>query len=203
MEPQVYREATMGDKYPKFEDLAAGEVEGRDFAVRSAKRNSSIVLIAPHGGKIEPGTSEIVDTIAGDKHSSYCFEGCKHQDNKDLHITSTNFNEPRCLELIAGHETVVAIHGLAGKEDRVDVGGLDATLRAQVSAKLNSAGFSASVVAIGPHAAVSPANICNKGRRGAGVQLELTRSLRDRLRGDREQILKFAQAIQEAIDTQC
>ena len=36
----------------------------RDFRVRVRRSKSDTVIIAPHGGGIEPGTSEIAEAIA-------------------------------------------------------------------------------------------------------------------------------------------
>lgn len=43
---------------------------------------------APHGGGIEPGTSEIADAIGGERGSFYTFGGLKSSGTADLHITS-------------------------------------------------------------------------------------------------------------------
>src|SRR5580698_7765372 len=110
----------MADKYANFGELAKAE---KRFLVRSKLRNtSSTVVVAPHGGKIEPGTSEIAEAIAGQNLSFYAFEGDKGQNNASLHITSTNFDEPRCLALVARSVRVVAIHGKAGDDDVVLLG---------------------------------------------------------------------------------
>ena len=74
-------------------------------------------MIAPHGGKIEPGSSEIAAAIAGESHSLYSFDGLRRRPHRDLHITSTNFDEPRCENLIATHDIVVSMHGLDGEHD--------------------------------------------------------------------------------------
>jgi phage replication-related protein YjqB (UPF0714/DUF867 family) len=42
-------------------------------------------------------------------------------------------------------------------------------------------------------------NICNRGRRGQGVQLELPRSLRDLLRTNPEIMAGFVEALRRAI----
>ncbi len=188
------------DKYKNFEELRSNEAEGKQFCVRTEERPGSVIVIAPHGGGIERGTSEIAEAIAEDRHSLYSFEGLKESGNADLHITSTNFDEPRCCELVERHQVVVALHGLEGRLDRVDVGGLDAKLRDRVSQELEAAGFPSVIVDSGPHAATSPRNICNRGHSQAGVQLEVTRSLRDSLRGDPQRLCRFARAVQEAIE---
>ena len=100
----------MADKYASFQDLERGERRGV-YRVRSRPRRATIAVIAPHGGRIEPGTSEIARKIAGVDFSFYAFEGRKKQHNNRLHITSTRFDEPICLALVAGAECIIAIHG--------------------------------------------------------------------------------------------
>jgi phage replication-related protein YjqB (UPF0714/DUF867 family) len=66
----------MPDKYRSFSHLQA--VESADsYKIKSVARESAIAIIAPHAGKIEPGTSEICRAIAGHDRSYYVFEGCK------------------------------------------------------------------------------------------------------------------------------
>jgi phage replication-related protein YjqB (UPF0714/DUF867 family) len=48
----------MADKYASFQELERGERRGV-YGVRSCLRRATIAVIAPHGGSIEPGTSEI------------------------------------------------------------------------------------------------------------------------------------------------
>jgi phage replication-related protein YjqB (UPF0714/DUF867 family) len=185
------------DKYKNFKELSKNECENKDFQIRQCPRDDVVAIIAPHGGKIEPNTSGIAEAIAGDGHSSYFFEGLKPDNNQDLHITSTNFDEPLCLELVASSDIVVAVHGLAGPESRIDVGGRDQKRRDAICKNLIRAGFTAAIVSTGDHAATNPDNICNRGRSGMGVQLEITRGLRDRLKG--QDLAEFANAVRNAI----
>jgi phage replication-related protein YjqB (UPF0714/DUF867 family) len=81
----------MADRYTSFEDLAKAEVEGQDYQVRLRNvEGGRAVIIAPHGGGIEPGTSEIADAIADNDFSFYAFEGLKAWANGPLHVTSTD-----------------------------------------------------------------------------------------------------------------
>src|SRR5215831_1967495 len=61
------------------------------------------------------------------------------------------------------------------------------------------AGRSAEVVTSGGLAALSPANICNTGARRRGVQLEVTRGLRDMLLAQPQGLVDFAQTVRRAI----
>jgi len=92
----------MADTYPNFAALARSQRSGIDYRVLVRRAEPAFAVIAPHGGGIEPGTSEIADAIAGEKHSCYEFEGLKPSGNSVLHITSTHFDEPMCLTVL-GH----------------------------------------------------------------------------------------------------
>ncbi len=166
----------MPDKYQNFQELSAAERRDRDFCIRVRHGSVPVAIAAPHGGKIEKGTSEIAKAIAGDIYSLYCFEGMKDDNNGDLHITSTHFDEPECLELISTCDVVVTVHGCKGADQTIYVGGLDEALRDAIRDKLEGVGF-----ATGVHPNLdgqSLDNICNRGRQRKGVQLEITKVLR-------------------------
>lgn len=177
-------DADADDAYGSFAELAAAETEGEDFRIEARPGETGVLVLAPHGGGIEPGTGELARAVAGDDHALYVFAGTKPRGNRVLHVTSTRFDEPRCLELLAGADRVVALHGCRGDEPAVQLGGRDAALARRVGAALTGAGF-AVVPAEGGLAGRSPRNVVNRGRTGAGVQLELTRALRDACFEDR------------------
>ena len=173
----------MADKYPDFETLARNERAGIDFRVLARSALPSFALVAPHGGGIEPGTSEIADAIAREDFSFYTFEGLKPTGNADLHITSTRFDEPVCLTVIGRSEIVLTIHGEESDtgDEIVFIGGLDDRLRRRVGASLKLRDF---VVRKHPDPklqGLEPENICNRGRSGKGVQLELSFSARRKM----------------------
>ena len=149
---------------------------------------------------IEPRTSEIAAAVAGEDYGLYYFEGLRDRPHRDLHITSANFSEPKCVELVTGCDLVGAVHGLDGKERQfVEVGGLDTRLHEAICTSLHGVGFSAEVVTSGGLAGLSPASICNRGARMGGVQLEITRGLRDPLRASPQRLTDFADAVRLAI----
>jgi phage replication-related protein YjqB (UPF0714/DUF867 family) len=193
-------ESMAGDKYRNFEELRGSEREGADFRIRVLRRTMAVGTLAPHGGKIEPGTSRIAEAIAGDDYSLYCFEGLRRQGNSDLHIRSVNFTEPRCLDLISNCALVVSVHGIDDTNSHVEVGGLDSTLRDLINRHLQTAGFSAESVARGNRAGRDPSNICNRGASGRGVQLEVTRGMRDQLVANAAELRRFADAVRAGIE---
>jgi len=167
----------MPDPYDSFYDLEAAEKEGLDYSLDLLDRETDIVVIAPHGGGIEQGTSEIAQAVAGEELSLYCFNGMKRTANERLHITSTQFDEPRGLDLIEGSKIAVAIHGLKGKEQAIYVGGLHQGLKTKLLEALTSGEFETRE-GRGRHAGMYRSNVCNRGSAGRGVQLEITRGLR-------------------------
>ena len=193
----------MGDRYSSFAKLAENEIEGEDYSicVRSAPQ-SNILVMAPHGGGIEPYTTELADVIASVDFSFYTFKGIKSSGNGCLHITGTNFDEPRALEAASEAAMVLAIHGHADRSSEfVMVGGLAAEAMRQLEGALDSAGFQ---IRPPPPALRGSAqrNICNRGRSGEGVQFELSRGLRDRLKGDETTRQNFVNAVRQILEHQ-
>lgn len=141
-------------------------------------RNSDTTILAPHGGKIESGTSEIARAIAGREFNLYCFEGIKQRRNyRLLHIASNNFDEPRCIRLLSRSRNVIAIHGCRGFRKAIFVGGRNRILRSALALKLQEAGMSARADDH-PFLGEGEENVCNRGIDGEGVQFELTSGLR-------------------------
>ena len=192
---------SMADKYPNFAELKANERSGVDYRIHVENRDTPVAVIAPHGGSIEPGTLEIAAAISSDTFSFYAFEALRAAGERgSLHITSARFDEPQALELVGKARKAIAVHGRADGRDpaTVGVGGLDALLRDEIVAALTAAGFSAAAVFEGGLAGRDPANICNRGVTGAGVQLELPRTLRRQLISRPELLCAFRNTIQGA-----
>jgi phage replication-related protein YjqB (UPF0714/DUF867 family) len=194
----------MADRYDSFVTLAANEIEGVGYRICVTKRASPIAVVAPHGGLIERGTSVIAAAIAADRYSLYCFEGlCFRESGARLHITSTRFDEPQALRLVAASEIAIGVHGRKDMGDKASiwVGGLHERLRDAICESLASAGFKTKAVGDGHRlAGRNPANICNRCRHGAGVQLELPRTLRMALIDESRGRAAFAAAVRNALE---
>ncbi len=168
----------MQDRYQSFGELARHETYGVDYRVTVLDRpRSPVVVLAPHGGLIEVGTSELAARVAADEHSLFSFEGMKPRGrNRDLHVTSHRFDHPGCLTLIERRSVALAIHGCIG-ESAIFLGGRDTRLVERLSRHLVRAGFAPCA-----HGHRYPGrdanNICNRTARGCGGQLELTLDLR-------------------------
>jgi phage replication-related protein YjqB (UPF0714/DUF867 family) len=81
-------------------------------------------IIAPHGGGIEPGTSELCLAVAGYHPATlevtppggvtydyWMFEGLRPADNDDLHVTSTRCDDGVALSLCGGALNALTLHG--------------------------------------------------------------------------------------------
>jgi phage replication-related protein YjqB (UPF0714/DUF867 family) len=174
-------------------------VEGQDYRIRIELRDPRILIMAPHGGNIERTTSEIAEAIAGSNYSFYSFEGLKADGNGVLHLESHLFDEPRALQSIKKAEVVITVHGQIDQKDGfVMVGGLDESLGSEIKEQLEAAGFKTRPPTEGLMG-TDPMNICNRGKLGQGVQLEISRKIRDLLRNDMEQLRVFSDAVRNGI----
>jgi phage replication-related protein YjqB (UPF0714/DUF867 family) len=199
------------DEYRNFAELIESEREDIDFRIYAVKREgSSTVIVAPHGGAIEPGTSEVAKEVAHNDLSLAIFEGIKTKGNKRLHITSTNFDEPCCVEIVQESDTVVVIHGEGSDEPTVFLGGRDVELTAKLKSVLDWHGYAVKTHENSDLHGLNEANICNRGRHGAGVQLELSSGLRRTFfqsltaKGRKEptdKLGRFAAAVREGLHT--
>ena len=189
----------MGDDYRSYEELKQTEKEGKDYTILTATdgRDSRVVVMAPHGGNIEPGTSEIAGEIADDAFALYSFQGQKKGNNARLHITSHRFDEPRAVTLAQQAQIVLSVHGMTGNDEFVMVGGLHQDLVSAVKSSLEGAGIEARDPPAHLNAAC-PTNICNLAQRG-GVQLEISRQLRDSLVADKQRLTQLAVEIRRLL----
>ena len=184
--------------YTSFEELADHETEGQDYRIRIELRDPGVLIMAPHGVKIEPTTAEIAEAIAGMDYSFYSFEGLK-TDSRMLHIESHLFDEPRALQMVQKADVVVTVHGqLNQKEEFVMVGGLNESLRSEITTQLEAASFQTRPPTEGLMGS-DPMNICNRGKLRQGVQLEISRKIRDVLKHDRDYLKLFSEAVRIGI----
>ncbi|AZO09600.1 MULTISPECIES: poly-gamma-glutamate hydrolase family protein [unclassified Mesorhizobium] len=192
----------MEQEFPNFAALKIAKTENIDYriVVRRGARSGSAIVIAPHGGKIEPRTSLITQTIAGSDLDLYCFEGLMPESNRELHITSRNFDEETALELLRTKSTVVSIHGRHDRDDpsTVYMGGKDAALISAIVWRLQEAGFSTQRDNH-PFPGIDDFNIVNRGLTGKGAQLEIPFTLRQRLANEPELLDRFCTATRKAI----
>ena len=164
-------------------------------------------ILAPHGGGIEPGTSELCLAVAGYHpadlsqcppagvtYDYWMFEGLRDPDrgNLDLHVTSTGCDDGVAVSLCAGSLNALTLHGflprpsgMAEDDQVVLVGGCHRDLRRDLREGLGAAGFDAQDASQqdasqrGELDGDARCNIVNRTLLGMGAQLELSKPLRD------------------------
>lgn len=203
-----------------YREIQAKYVLGRDFRVEFGDNKiERCLLIAPHGGGIEPGTSELMRAVAElGGWAWYEFAGFLRQGNKQaLHISSTSFDEPTLAALLPQTPVVVSFHGASESDEPVVyVGGKWERGREVISDCINAAFSDHGIRATGAPSTIGglePTNITNRGRQGEGVQLEFSRGARNLLfppnagreaRGVRSKPLKpLATSIHNALEQLC
>lgn len=107
------------DKYKNFKALAAGEDES-SYRIVSEDRGNDLLIIAPHGGKIERGTTEIAKGVAGLDWSFYTFEGLKPAGNRDA---ATKPTEAGLCDGVAALYKAGWLDQYPAKEDDPNAGG--------------------------------------------------------------------------------
>ncbi|CAM5617843.1 poly-gamma-glutamate hydrolase family protein [Streptomyces aurantiogriseus] len=188
-------------------------VQVTDNARSTSSPVSSTAVIAPHGGGIEAGTSELCMAIAGytpfDANTDPASAAVPGEPQRDYwmfetltnsaiqHVTSTHCDDPAALAVCAGNLYAVSLHGFddpAAK--KIIIGGRDERLKRNLLAAFTKYGLTSptadadrdvSVVlasATDPLNGDDPANIVNRTRTGAGAQLELSTALRKAMFGD-------------------
>jgi phage replication-related protein YjqB (UPF0714/DUF867 family) len=199
-----------GDTYSCFAELVAAEAPSA-FTVQYHVQEDGpadlprILCIAPHGGRIEPHTDAIAKSCAlALRCSFYAFVGHRPSNNRRLHITSTRFDEPHLLALLAAHDIAIAMHGTKDEPLRAVafVGGRQrSAAEALVTHLLPASGFTA--VLCEPGARFGGAqgdNVTNRGRSGAGLQLEMSLRLRDELVSSPDRMAAFAGCLRVALE---
>ena len=185
--------------------------EGVDYARRhrrherfddSLSRTAQVpmtVILAPHGGGIERGTSELCLAVAGYHpamlpevppaavtYDYWMFEGVRDDDNRFLHVPSIGCDDGMAASLCAGALNALSLHGFEpddpADEKVVLVGGLNDDLRRLLlegfkptAIKAVDAGETGNDELDGKDSH----NIVNRTLTGTGGQLELSEPLRD------------------------
>ena len=163
------------DKYSCFQELTQYE---DDFVFDICDQNSSVTILAPHGGRIEPHTTEIARLIAGDNYNFFSFSGGKEGSNRDLHITSHRYDENQAVALVQKSLTVITVHGCAIQEPVLFLGGLDTDLKNRIAEELAATNIAVDQ-SCSAYGGTHKNNLCNRGLTGKGVQMECSRPLRD------------------------
>ncbi|MCI2900451.1 poly-gamma-glutamate hydrolase family protein, partial [Staphylococcus hominis] len=168
------------DYYRSMTDLLYNTQEGKDWTKESTNRHSNVLIFAPHGGGIEKGTTELTKAIANKgNYDYYAFNGTRNKNNSQLHVTSTNYNDPDLINRNYNKDVSISIHGAGQSQGKntVLIGGRDEKLIQLISKELSIFKFNVQR-SLGHLAGIDTNNVVNYNKKGQGVQLELTPDLR-------------------------
>jgi phage replication-related protein YjqB (UPF0714/DUF867 family) len=204
------------DDYPSNTALYADPslTEGIDYARRYRRHSwfdddltqryavQRTAILAPHGGGIESGTSELCLAIAGyhpadlapmdgPLHDYWMFEGLLSSGNGRLHVTSTNCDDTVARAIAGGSLNAIGLHGckpeqadLPADAQAVLVGGRNTAFKSRLLTRLTAAGVQAIDASSVPGLnGDEPTNLANRTLLAAGAQLELTTPLRQAMFG--------------------
>ncbi len=206
------------DHYTGMNDLYAHEVEGINYTkewyrhrwrYKTSKKyhdENEIFIMAPHGGSIETGTTELALATAGftsdfnrrpatsDTYDYFIFNGTNPNNQNDrLHVTASNYDDAVARELVKNSRISLAFHGCTDEQADKDrgegykaclIGGLDTIFMEILEQQLQEAGFNAFITDLKMLNGDMPENIINKNKRNkGGAQFELTTSFRKSLYG--------------------
>ncbi|AZM47799.1 hypothetical protein DMB38_20195 [Streptomyces sp. WAC 06738] len=168
--------------YPYFRTLAASKTLGIDYDIKNRYGvGDYLVYIAIHGGAIEPPTSQLATYCADTTGAYYCFEGLSDLTADTLALPAVTFDEPFCQVNVGNSSRAISFRGVEDQresEEVVYISGLDDVLVSLLTQELTTAGFVCDTPPLRFEGS-DPRNIVNKTRINAGVQLDLTRSLRE------------------------
>jgi phage replication-related protein YjqB (UPF0714/DUF867 family) len=187
--------------YNSYSELTNYHKIDEDFRIDRKWRRSPIVVCAIHGGLIEEGTTELAEALSSELDASYySFIGTMSKNNYQLHIDSTRYDEQSCISLVRESIITISIHGCDGTDRFTYVGGRDIATKHNIIDSIVKNGFESRTPMTGL-AALSSDNICNRNRRGKGVQLELSLALRRDFKKNEKVMYKYIKAIQDVVNT--
>lgn len=166
------------DKYQSMTQLEKETTEGVDWRKDTKNTGNQVLIVAPHGGSIEQGTTELTKALANKgNYDYYSFEGIRPKNNSELHVTSTHYDDPTLNQMIKNRTATISIHGASGSEEIIYLGGPRSDLRNAIEKQLVGRGFT---VKVPPEylGGQNNKNFINREDNNTGVQLELTTALR-------------------------
>ena len=169
------------DRFKSMKELENVTVENEDWEIETDDKDSSVSILAIHGGGIEPATTELAQVIA-DKGIIIIFllrdYVVKAIMNCMLHLQITMTH--KLLKLLKKVKRAIALHGCKGEDSVAYLGGNDQQLIDILSDALSDVGIKVQE-APNTMAGKQDENIINLTKNNAGVQIELTSSLRKEL----------------------
>lgn len=174
-----FRQPAGSDHYRDMRELLQEEPQA-SYTILTREVESPVLVVSPHGGKIELYTSTIGDGIAAHDFNFFDFQG-KIEDGSNyekLHVSAINYNPPALQTMNDKAKVTISIHGVANEDLKMTyVGGLDKEGADKVIQALREAGFDASSPYLSGNGE-ERRNFVNRNASGAGIQLEITTAQR-------------------------
>ncbi|HBO2457107.1 TPA: poly-gamma-glutamate hydrolase family protein, partial [Pseudomonas aeruginosa] len=99
------------DRFKSMKELENVTVENEDWEIETEDKDSNVSILAIHGGGIEPATTELAQVIADKGNYNYfSFKGLRSKGNNELHVTSTNYDDPQAIKIVEKSERAIALH---------------------------------------------------------------------------------------------
>lgn len=192
--------------YGSFTELAAAE-DVSNYTIKTNDIGSDTTILGIHGGGIEKGTSELVEALGGyGRYNTYSFEGLKPTDNGSLFIKAINFDEPSAVRLVRNSDYTVSVIGAQGDGEVTYVGGQNKMLAELIKLHLTAKGYNVETLNIPDRiAGVMNSNIGNKNKlfndnyQIGGVQIAVTKGLREKLATDSGTLNDYSSTINQAL----
>ena len=196
----------VGSGYSSFTELAAAE-DVSNYTIKTNDIGSDTTILGIHGGGIEKGTSELVEALDGyGRYNTYSFEGLKPTDNGSLFIKAINFDEPSAVRLVRNSDYTVSVIGAQGDGEVTYVGGQNKMLAELIKLHLTAKGYNVETLNIPDRiAGVMNSNIGNKNKlfndnyQIGGVQVAVTKGLREKLATDSGTLNDYSGTINQAL----
>ena len=192
--------------YSSFAELYASE-EATDYSIKATDNGKATTILAIHGGGIERGTSELVEALnKHGRYNTYLFEGLKATDNGSLFLRAINFDEPTATRLVKNSDYTVSVIGAAGDDEVTYIGGQNKLLAEVIRLHLITQGYNVKTFSTPDRiAGVMNSNIVNKNKlfnddfKLGGVQIAISKGLRDKLVTDSGTLNNYSSSINAAL----
>lgn len=192
--------------YSNFAELYVSE-DAADYTIKTTDIGRDTSILAIHGGGIQRGTSELVEALKGyGKYNTYLFEGLKTTKNGSLFLKAINFDEPEAVRLVKNSDYTVSVIGAAGDDEVTYIGGQNKILAELIKLHLINKGYKVETLSIPDRiAGVMNSNIVNKNKlfndsyQIGGVQIAISKGLRDKFVTDSSILNDYSSSINEAL----
>lgn len=129
------------DTFKSLASLKQSLTEGHDYSISVVDRDSPVTVVSPHGGKIEPGTSELARALAKQGFNLFDFQALSNTAARMGHVTSTNFRDRRLTSLLNKSTVCVSFHRMRDRHQIIYLGGANRRLKEIAARALKEAGF--------------------------------------------------------------